>query len=587
MKMSNSNIEQLISTSERIGTIGSPSSTSELSLDILGTAVSKKLVGELALFEFVQDGKPHYALGQITEVQLRNIWLEDPTMRSLARQRGQVNPVSGQQDTHLGNMTVSAVFSDEGNRFEPSILGTVPATGTHIHLATDEILDKLLERYKDEIFYLGHVYGSTPKLPLWFKHFGTGPHGAGEAYHIGIFGKTGSGKSVLAKMILLAYARYPEMAIFVIDPQGEFSKDMRGQPIPGGFQLPIPNVLRELNKPFRVLGVRDLVLDRWNVFEEILAGSEFFERLGIHTSDKRTLASAVLSENLQDRQIRLDQLYTPETFKTVWTILQEDSTLTKIYSGSARRQELLRMIQETDRDTHYRNYWLPIARLFQSDRSNAITSHQLLREIFNRSQVRPIVVVDLSRESAQGLYWNDRIQALIINSLLDGIVLQAERNFLERSESLNTLVLIDEARRLASRERIEDEEVNRIRKNLADAALTTRKYGLGWMFISQSPLNLHRDIINQIRIYFFGFGLAMGAEYESLREIAGGDTNALKLYRSFRDPHSAFDIASRQYAFMTIGPVSPLSFAGTPLFLTVYNTPEEFLRTNRLLKVSS
>jgi len=582
-KREKTNIEQLISTSERIGTIGSPSSTSELSLDILGTAVSKKLVGELALFEFVQDGKPHYALGQITEVQLRNIWLEDPTMRSLARQRGQVNPVSGQQDTHLGDMTVSAVFSDDGHRFEPSILGTVPATGTSIHLATDPILDRLLERYKDEIFYLGHVYGSTPKLPLWFKHFGTGPHGAGEAYHIGIFGKTGSGKSVLAKMILLAYARYPEMAMFVIDPQGEFSKDMRGQPIPGSFQLPIPDVLRGLNKPFRVLGVRDLVLDRWSVFEEILASSEFFERLGIHTSDKRILASAVLSENLQDRQIRLYQLYTPETFETVWTILQEDRILTQIYSGSVRRQELLRMIQKTDKDTHYRNYWLPIAKLFQSDRSGAITSHQLLREIFNRSQVRPIVVVDLSRESAQGLYWNDRIQALIINSLLDGIVLQAETNFLERSESLNTLVLIDEARRLASRERIEDEEVNRIRKNLADAALTTRKYGLGWMFISQSPLNLHRDIVNQIRIYFFGFGLAMGAEYESLREIAGGDTNALKLYRLFRDPHSAFDIASRQYAFMTIGPVSPLSFAGTPLFLTVFNTPEEFLRTNGLL----
>ncbi len=85
-------IEQLISTSERIGTIGSSSSTSELSLDILGTAVNKKLVGELALFRFSQDGKPHYALGQITEVQLKNIWLEDPTMRSLARQRGQVNP---------------------------------------------------------------------------------------------------------------------------------------------------------------------------------------------------------------------------------------------------------------------------------------------------------------------------------------------------------------------------------------------------------------------------------------------------------------------------------------------------------------
>ena len=121
-------------------------------------------------------------------------------------------------------------------------------------------------------------------------------------------------------------------------------------------------------------------------------------------------------------------------------------------------------------------------------------------------------------------------------------------------------------------------------RNLADAALTTRKYGLGWMFISQSPLNLHRDIVNQLRIYFFGFGLALGAEFQTLREIAGGDPNALKLYQSFKDPHSVFDIASRQYAFMTIGPVSPLSFAGTPLFLTAFNTPEEFLRINRLVE---
>ncbi|MGB9841084.1 MAG: ATPase, partial [Thermovenabulum sp.] len=199
-----SDIENLLGNAERIGTIGSPSSTSELSLDILGTAVGKKLVGELAFFSFIQDGKKHYALGQITEIQLRNIWLEDPTMRSLARQKGQISQVSGQQDTHLGQMTVSAVFSDEGDKFIPSILGTVPPTGTFVKLVTDDILNKLLDKHKEEIFYLGHVYGSTPKLPLWFKDFSSGPCGAGEAYHIGIFGKTGSGKSVLAKMILLA-----------------------------------------------------------------------------------------------------------------------------------------------------------------------------------------------------------------------------------------------------------------------------------------------------------------------------------------------------------------------------------------------
>jgi len=104
------------------------------------------------------------------------------------------------------------------------------------------------------------------------------------------------------------------------------------------------------------------------------------------------------------------------------------------------------------------------------------------------------------------------------------------------------------------------------------------------MFISQTLSSLHREIIGQLRIFFFGFGLALGTEFMSLREIVGGDPNALKLYQSFKDPHSAFDIASRQYAFMTVGPVSPLSFAGTPLFLTAFNNPEEFLRINRLVE---
>lgn len=81
-------LDQLLDTAERFGVVGSPSSTSQLALDILGAAVCRKLVGELALFRFNQDSSPHYALGQITEVQLRNTWHEDPTMRSLIRQRG-------------------------------------------------------------------------------------------------------------------------------------------------------------------------------------------------------------------------------------------------------------------------------------------------------------------------------------------------------------------------------------------------------------------------------------------------------------------------------------------------------------------
>src|SRR6266542_2169380 len=266
MSQQKQNLDVLIDQTERIGVVGSPSSTSQLTLDILGTAVTRKLVGELAIFRFVQDSLSHYSLGQITEVKLRNIWHEDPTMRSLIRQRGRVDAVSERQDTHQGQMVISAVFRKGGAAgYEPSILGTVPSTGTTIHLVTDDVLDEILRPYKDQIFYLGHVYGSKPKLPLWFKHFDRGPDGAGEAYHIGIFGKTGSGKSVLAKMTLLAYARYPKMALLVIDPQGEFSKDMHQDGGGGGgeFALPVGNVIRGLKKEVVVLTVQRLVLDRW------------------------------------------------------------------------------------------------------------------------------------------------------------------------------------------------------------------------------------------------------------------------------------------------------------------------------------
>ncbi|MCF6095626.1 DUF87 domain-containing protein [Thermovorax subterraneus] len=578
-----SDIENLLSNAERIGTIGSPSSTSELSLDILGTAVGKKLVGELAFFSFIQDGKKHYALGQITEIQLRNIWLEDPTMRSLARQKGQISQVSGQQDTHLGQMTVSAVFSDEGSRFEPSILGTVPATGTYINLATEEIINILLERYRDEIFYLGCVYGSKPKLPLWFKHFGSGPHGAGEAYHIGIFGKTGSGKSVLAKMIMLAYARYPQMAVFIIDPQGEFAKDISGQVGLQGFSLDLAGILRCLGKNVIVKRIKDLVLDRWDLFSEILYESQFFERLSIPKGENRRTACEILVEKLEKANIRLKDLNTIDAFNKCWEILHDQNVQRQIYKSDQSRARFVSMLQEASREEFFNDYWKPVAELFSENRNGAVSINQLIYQTFDINlNNRPVVIIDLSKEMASGLFWNDTIQALVIKRLLDGLTYLAEDAY-KKNKFLNTLVILDEAHRLAPREKYENDKQESVRISLIDAVRTTRKYGLGWMFISQTLSSLHKEIINQLRILFFGFGLALGTEFMALKEIIGGDLNALKLYQTFRDPHSSFDPSARQYSFMTVGPVSPLSFAGSPLFFTAFNTPEEFLKANNFI----
>ena len=575
-------LDQLLGSVERIGVIGSPSTTGELSLDILGSAVGRKLVGELALFRFMQDSLPHYALGQITEVKLRNIWHEDATIRSLIRQRGRVDAVSERQDTHMGEMTVSAVFMTGTKTYEPSILGTVPSTGTNIHLVNDDVLDELLGPFKQQLFYLGRVYGSKPRLPLWFKHFNPGPDGAGEAYHVGVFGKTGSGKSVLAKMILTAYARYPQMALLVVDPQGEFAKDIRGKSS-GEFQLPLGGILKSLGKRPVVLSVRNLVLDTWPLFEQILFESPFFERLSIPRGENRSLACEMLHEKLQKAHVTLANLHTRQSFDKAWEILSDEKIQKVIYKSEVPRSRFQSMLEEADIEEFYSKHWSPVTELFREDREKARSVEKALGWLFSTEhQNRPILVIDLSKEQAQDMFWNDKIQALVIKRLLDGVAQTAEYFFRE-GKGLNTLVIMDEAHRLAPRDiPPEEEEAKAVRATLIDAVRTTRKYGLGWMFISQTLSSLHPEILQQLRISFFGFGLALGNEYNALSQLVGGKSRALDLYRLFRDPHSSFDTASRQYSFMTIGPVSPLSFAGTPLFLNVFNSVEVFMKENNL-----
>ena len=583
-------LKKIEAQSEKIGAIGSPSSTAEIALDILGTAANKKLVGEMAYFCFPQENKDHYAMGQITEIQLRNLWLEDSTMRSLARQRGQVNPVSGQQDTHLGEMAVSAVFADNtDDTYSPSMLGTVPSTGTWVNIATDDFLNALLQRYKDEMYYLGKVYGSSPKLPLWFKHFSSGKGGAGEAYHLGVFGKTGSGKSVLAKMIMLGYSRHADMSIIVLDPQGEFAKDCRGQTDDTGFKLSVKDQLTKNGKDVLVYGVKDLVLDRWELFEEILLQSELFRQLTIIRTDNKEKATSSIRENLNKKKVKLGNMFKREIFDDVWSHLGEDSTQTFIFPTRDTRERLKARHQmlsdEGGVNSLYERIWKPICLLFSNEvdsgRSQATKIETLLKNKAFSDTInnKPVVIIDLSKEIGGNVLWSDQIQAMVTKRFLDEINQSAEQKYKD-GKLQNTLVIIDEAHRLAPREKIDDEVINSVKSRLIDAVRTTRKYGLGWMFISQTLSSLDRSIIDMLRIMFFGFGLALGTEYSALRELAGGDKNALKLYQSFRDPHSTFDMESRQYSFMSIGPVSPLSFSGTPLFFTAFNTPADFLLAN-------
>ncbi|MGC8990962.1 MAG: ATPase, partial [Verrucomicrobiia bacterium] len=349
------------------------------------------------------------------------------------------------------------------------------------------------------------------------------------------------------------------------------------------FRLPLGEVLKAHGKRPVVLSVRNLVLDTWELFEQILFESLFFERLSIPRGENRLLACEILADKLQKAGVLLRDLHTQQSFQEAWELLKDERVQKTFYRTESSRARFQSMLEEADTGEFYRDYWSPVTELFREDREKAKSINKGLGWLFSPEHTnRPILVIDLSREQAQGMFWNDKIQALVIKRLLWGVTQSAEDCYKE-DKGLNTLVIIDEAHRLAPRDiPPEEEEAKAVRATLIDAVRTTRKYGLGWMFISQTLSSLHAEILQQLRISFFGFGLALGSEYQALSELVGGKSRALDLYRLFRDPHSSFDASSRQYSFMTIGPVSPLSFAGTPLFFNAFNTAEAFMKENKL-----
>jgi ABC-type oligopeptide transport system ATPase subunit len=574
-------IKKAFDGAEKVGVIGSPSSTGELTIDILGTAVNKSLVGSLSVFNFMQDGYDHYALGQIVEIMMQNPWAQDPTIRGLIRQKGRIDPITERQDTHIAKVTVSSVFANRNNIIEQSILGTVPSTGTLIKVLNENVMKSLLVNYSSQLFYVGRAYGTDIRMPMWFKNFDIGPLGAGEAYHIGIFGKTGSGKSVLAKMIMTAYSRHKSMSIFVLDPQGEFSRDLKGV-------TPLKEVLtKRLSRNLQIYDLHNLVLTGDELYKKVLINSTFFEKLGIYHEDNRKQAANVIEDILKARPVGGQavlgdaippyEAYNRYAFDRIWQALGNDNVLRRIYTSADLRERVRAEVQSANPDDFYQ-IWVRIANLFKyTGKTGAIEIKKLVTKIHDKT-ASDITIIDLSeRNIPEGILWNDEIKLVVIGEFLERISREAGDVF-KRNELLNSLVIIDEAHRLAPREKSENEELERVKELLIDAVRTTRKFGLGWMFISQTLSSLSRDILDQMRIYIFGFGLGWGIERLALQEIIGGQKEAMKLYQLFRDPQSS--LTKKEYPFMTVGPVSPLSFSGTPLFFIALKYPDEFIEAN-------
>lgn len=580
-----------------VGLVGSPSTTDRITVDILEDTVERALRGELVSLTHQLEKTCLIAIGTVADIRTSNRWHEDPNMRGVLKMHGKLPHLSEVGDVRTADVLVQAAY--ESATKDPAVgddpvesggsLAMSPTTGAFVHRVTDEFLRALLRRHHDRISYLGRVYRmDNVRLPLILRHFGpTADSGAGEAFHTGVFGMTGSGKSVFTAYLLAAQLQHTEQAILIMDPQGQFTSEE-------GLPFSLQGWAAEHNRPVLKYSIAaNLRLSKdAPLVGDLLALTDFFARLlTIKTrGDQRDSAVAEFVRVLQGVE-RWESRDSDSVLRNVLSKLLEDQdALTRIYSSAPARDRLANaitnMLEDNDLFSQGQNLFAPIHSLFRpTDPSGEPRQHihQAIDKALTRDAgPRPILILDFARRpstndgtfDSESLLDSTGVKALILRRVCDTLVRRAESLYAE-GQGLNALVVFDEAQRFAA-ESTDDSEAKALAERLVDHVRTTRKYGLGWMFITQEIGSLRRGIYSQLRIRCFGYGLTSGTELNRLRETIGDDSS-LDLYRSFVDPQA---LDPRQYPFMLTGPISPLSFTGTPVFLSVYTDFEEFRAAN-------
>src|SRR5688572_28217557 len=133
-----------------VAVVGSPSTNTELTVDLLQEAVEERLVGALVAFEATQNGNTLTSVGQIVGIELRNRWDEDSVFRNLVKRTGEIPPITNRQDTRTASLVVGATFRNCRNSYDPDVLGMVPPTGTRVCRVDQPMLDGLLSVYRSE-----------------------------------------------------------------------------------------------------------------------------------------------------------------------------------------------------------------------------------------------------------------------------------------------------------------------------------------------------------------------------------------------------------------------------------------------------
>ncbi|MDE0513815.1 MAG: DUF87 domain-containing protein [Gammaproteobacteria bacterium] len=564
-------IDLLDSDNQALGVVGSPSSSFEAIVDIKEVSETSKLLGELVCFHVKEGNNTVLVLGQITEIETKNRWHEEPSFKGIIKRHGKLPNLSGVADNRIAKINVQSSFILTSDNSEAHKLANSPSTGVPVKRITNHVMQELMKQYEGQLVCLGKAYDTDVNVPFWFKHFGKPDEGGGgDAYHIGVFGRTGSGKTTTAANMVLGYAQHSDnMSILILDPQEQFYED--NNVLPG--QIKFEEEITKTGMQYKKLKVPDDVAlpNDARLFSMLLLNYGFVRKaFRIHSQEKRELMAEAIQDYIIGRmnnpQFSIGNENSDSLLESmIKRFNKDDKYVANVYSSGQYLNNLKRRIEAMTNgsvDHEAKQTWTYVCKLFSQ------YGKTKLENVIENAVCAPknVVVLNISgRHAASGM---ESIQTLFIKIIEDAIKEKGAELY-SNGRQANCLVVMDEAHRFISTYNY-DQEIKELTTSIIDAVRTTRKYGIGYMFITQTIDSLHEEIRRQIRIFAFGYGLTSGSEFNKIKDTINDDTGA-KFYRSFIDPSS-----NKKFPFMFYGPISPLSFTGAPLFLEMDGLISDF-----------
>lgn len=575
-----------------MGITGSPSSTLEVVIDITEETKTDRTLGQMVYVTVEEDKRDVLVIGQIIEIETKNRWHEDPAFKGVIKRHGSLPHLSGHADNRIATISVQACYDLGLSSPGSHILGTSPSTGIKVFKMNNSVMETLMTNHKNAITYIGSVYGTHVDLPFWFKHFdkddtSNNEMGAKDAYHIGVFGKTGSGKTVTASMMLLGYAKNKNnISILILDPQSQFFLDKDLLPSGKSFKEEVERTMTYIK--YKILDDICLPEKDTELFADLLLNNGFIKQAFRHyAEDKMQRTAEAISSYLDGRYNNpkfaigsipdkvglLKEMLTRFVEPTDANEKKEGFSkyVMDIYGTKDTRNKIVRKIQNVletiDTDEDLKDKWIMTLELFSTkkkDGSDKITISKIVEKIVEKNG--NLIILDISPKT--GDIENENLQARFV-TLIENAIVEAGAKYYARGKKANCLIVMDEAHRFISSDS-NDEKIKELTKEIIGSVRTTRKYGIGYMFITQTIESLDEEIIRQMRIFGFGYGLTSGQEIRKVSEVVNNNA-AVQLYKSFIDPSS-----NGKYPFMFFGPISPLSFTGSPLFVEVYKEFSSF-----------